>query len=1480
MSDIAVRLRRLPPTSRRALIAKLSESRNAVERVAPLSYAQQRLWFLEQFAAGNPYYNETSAYRFLFRVDVTALRRSLNKVVQRHEALRTVFVQTEGEPEQHVLPQLDLEIPVVDLSALRVDEREQAVMRIAERQGRQPFDLARGPLLRAALVRLAELDSVFVLTMHHIVCDGWSMRLFFEELQVFFEAEVAGRQAELPPLPLQYADFAEWQRGWLTGPVLDGQLEYWREQLADAPALELPVDFRRPATPTFGGAREAVRISAETYAAIKQVCDEERATPFMALLAAYQVFLHRYSGQDDIAVGSPVANRGRPEDERLIGFFVNTVVMRSDLSGEPSFRQLLRRVRDVALSAYEHQDLPFERIVEDLRPERDSAQNPIFQVTFQMLRSPARAPQSTELIQGIDVNLHTSKFDLRCDVWEEPTGGVDGYLEFSTDLFRPERVHAMARHFETLVSSAAAVPEARIGELQLLTAADEKRLVVDWNDTATGPPPLGCVQQAFELCAARDASALAVIDSRSSISYGELNERSNRLARYLGSRGVIPGSLVAVLLDRSVEYVVAIVAIVKAGAAYIPLDPAYPDERLALIMRDGVPLVLTTERYAGKLPPRVDCVRLDTDRQRWADLEPSNLPLQVDTHSLAYVVFTSGSTGRPKGVEVLHRGLANLVCWHNAEYQVTAQDRATLYANPAFDASVWEMWPYLSAGASLWIPDGSVHASPGELIKWMAESEVTISFLPTPVAEEIVGRELPAHLRLRALLTGGDRLRTYPERKLPFRFVNHYGPTEATVVATFADVSSGHADESPPIGRPIANMQAFVLDRYLQPVPPGVKGELYLAGRGLARGYLNDSSSTRDRFVPNPFDRRSGSRMYRTGDLVRRRLNGDLEFQGRVDRQLKIRGFRIEPEDIEAVLDEHPSVRKSLVMASNSPQGDPSIDAYIVPEANGSPTPVVDAEADRTLEWQRIYDSIYAGDNGGVDRSFDLVGWNSSYTGQPLSDDEMREQVEATVQRIRDLDGDRILEIGCGTGLLLFRLAATCDRYVATDFSGVVVESVRSECERRGLRHVELVQCPADDFSAVAEGDFDVVVLNSVAQYFPGIEYLVRVLTGAARAVRPGGSIFVGDVRNLRLLPWLHAGLEVDVAEDETSRVELRERIARRADHEQELVIDPRFFSAWAAAEGIDDVQFEVRRGRHHNEITKFRYDVVLGVGRHREPLGAPEERRWEELDGVGAWCTFIREHRWPVLVLRDVPSARLAEERRLAELLEGDAELTAAALRREMASVSPGVEPEDLWDLERDGVYTVRIDWSASDADGLLDVWFIAKRSDEERRWELPVPAAAPADARPWQSYANDVLSGSIQDGKTRALRDYLRRRVPEYMVPSHLVWTDRLPVTPNGKFDRRLLPPVRRFRDPATLYASPRGEVEEHIASAWRDVLGLDQVGAETNFFDLGGHSLLLVKVHSRLNAHLSTDLSIIDLFNYPTVRSLAQAMTTDRS
>ena len=915
----------------------------------PLSFAQERLWFLDRLEPDSAVYNIPMGLRLKGELNVPVLQRCLDEILRRHEALRTHFEALNGQPRQVIEPVAALPTPLVDLSGMPQPEWEADAMRVCNEEARRPFDLRHDLMLRAKLLRLGESQHVLLLTTHHIASDGWSLGVLLRELATLYEAFADGKASPLPELAVQYADFAVWQREWLQGPILEPQLNYWRKQLEGAPALlELPTDRPRPVTQKYRGALMPWELPKPLSVALGELSRREGATLFMTLLAAFQTVLHRYTSSDDILVGSPIAGRNRTELEPLIGLFLNTLVLRGDLSGNPSFRTLLGRTREMALGAYAHQHVPFERLVEELHPKRDLSHSPFFQVMFTFQNAPRETARLAGLeVTTVPVDSGTSKFELTLFV-SECGGTLQAAVEYDTDLFEAETIRRMLGHYQALLEGIVSNPDQRLSDLPLLTDAERRQLLVEWNDTRAELPRDKCAHQLFEEQAARTPQAPAVADESEALTYRELNERAGRLAAELRDLGVGPDVCVGVCLGRSVEMVVAMLAILKAGGAYVPLDPDYPAARLAFMLRDTkMPVVLLRESTRKNLRleiPNVQLLCVDSSQAaRRATRDPARQLRQVTIpkpDNLAYVIYTSGSTGLPKGVEIEHASLVNLIAWHQRAYAVTPADRAAQIASPAFDACVWELWPYLAAGAAVHIPGEETRLSPAKLAAWLATKAITLAFIPTPLAEAMLDEPWPEKCGLRALLTGGDKLHHPPSEKVPCVLVNHYGPAESTVVTTQYLVPPGkRSGQAPPIGRPIANTQVYILDPRLQPVPVGMPGELHIGGTGLARGYHNRPELTAEKFIPNPFPAPSGGRLYRTGDLVRWLPEGKIEFLGRLDHQVKIRGFRIELGEIESVLVEHPAVREAVVFAREDVPGDKRLVAYLTAKEGLSPKP-------------------------------------------------------------------------------------------------------------------------------------------------------------------------------------------------------------------------------------------------------------------------------------------------------------------------------------------------------------------------------------------------------------------------------------------------------------------------------------------------------------------------------------------------------------
>jgi amino acid adenylation domain-containing protein len=892
-------------------------------RLLPLSFSQRSLWLLERLQRAGAAYNLPTALRLGGPLDAAALAAALGRLVARHEALRTRFAEVDGEPGQEILPATAPPLARVDLSALPAHRREAVALALAEAEAARPFDLSAGPLLRAHLFRLGASDHLFLFVVHHAVGDGWSRQLMLQELGALYQAAAEGRPDPLPAPPLQFADYAAWQRRHLRGEALEALLARWRERLAGVPALELPTDHLRPAAWSFRGASRAASLDG-VGTGMEELARDGEATPFMVFLAALEVLLGRHAGQSDFAVGTPTANRNRSELEGVVGFFVNMLPLRADLGGAPTFRELLDRVRATALDAFGHQELPFELMVEELAPERDLGRNPIFQVSFQLgYGEETTFPGLSARL--VEVARDTAKFDLSFAV-ETSGGRFSATCEYAADLFEATTVRRLLDQLGRLLAGAVAEPDRAIGDLPLLSPAERHQVVAEWNDTEPSAPSGPSLLRRLDERTRRNPEALAVVQGDRRAAFGELEARAGRLAGRLRELGVGPETRVAVCLPRSIEAVVSYLAVWKAGGAYVPLDPSYPVERLEYILADsGAPVLIASGEPAAALA--WPGVRMVDPGESGDTVEEGESPADA----LAYVIYTSGSTGRPKGVEVAHGSLLNLVDWHVASYGLGAADRATMLARTGFDASVWEIWPALAAGASLHLPDEEVLTDAARLRDWMVERGITVSFVPTPLAELMLDLPWPEEVGLRALLTGGDALHRRPAAGLPFRLVNHYGPTEATVVTTAGEVAPEGTGEDrlPPIGRPLPGFRVHVLDAGLRPQPAGVPGELYVGGAGLARGYRGQPGLTAERFLPDPFAARPGERLYRTGDRVRHLPSGELEFLGRLDFQVKVRGFRIELGEIEALLGEHPAVRQCAVAVLQAGGGDKRLVAYV-----------------------------------------------------------------------------------------------------------------------------------------------------------------------------------------------------------------------------------------------------------------------------------------------------------------------------------------------------------------------------------------------------------------------------------------------------------------------------------------------------------------------------------------------------------------------
>jgi amino acid adenylation domain-containing protein len=959
-SDVLARRSKLTPEQLALLEKRLrgqatatepeSIGRRPLQERPPLSFAQQRLWFLDQLDPGNSFYNVPRALRFKGSVNRMALEQSLTEIIRRHEALRTTFPSENGEPVQVISLTSPLRIPLVDLDQLAEDERENEARQIASSEAASGFDLALGPLLRVVLIRLSAEDHLVLLTMHHIVTDGWSMGVLIKEVTTLYDSFSQGRPSPLPALSVQYADFSYWQQQQLRGEELDKHLGYWREKLGHAPTeLNLPTTWPRPLLQGHRGASHPLRIPKSMADALKTLSRHEGATIFMTLLTAFNILLYRYTSQSDILVGTPIANRNHEELEGLIGFFVNTLVLRTSFTPSMTFREALRQVRETTLGAYAHQDLPFERLVEELQPERNLSRTPLFQVMFILQNVPLAELQLSGLtLSAQDVYTTTAKFDLSWTAIETEQG-IMGSIEYDADIFSAAAIKLMSGHLLRLVASFVANPDARVSDLELLSETEQKLLLEEWNATTVERGVDLCIHQMFEQQVKQSPSELAVVFEDQRLNYSELNSRANRLAHFLRGLGVGPESHVAISLERSVEMLVALLGVLKSGAAYVPLDPAYPAERKAFMMEDSLAEVLIIQSEEDALGFNIERTRvvcLDSERDSIAQHSEGNPATGVEPDNLAYIIYTSGSTGRPKGIGLTHLALTNLIEWHRET--LSNGTRTMQFASLSFDASFHEMFAAWATGGTLFLVAEMTRMDPSALAEMVDQHGIEKIILPVVMLQEMARERAESKdslTSLKEIIATGEQLQlTSAIRRLFARLHactlhNHYGPSETHVVTAYSfgrDVSEWPS--LPPIGKPISNTRVFVLDEHQRLAPVEVYGEIYIGGDCLARGYFGRAELTAERFIPDPYSRSGGERLYRTGDLGRYLADGNIECAGRRDDQVKIRGFRVELGEVEAALARQPSVREVAVVMREDTIGDKRLIAYVVADSGTNRT--------------------------------------------------------------------------------------------------------------------------------------------------------------------------------------------------------------------------------------------------------------------------------------------------------------------------------------------------------------------------------------------------------------------------------------------------------------------------------------------------------------------------------------------------------------
>ncbi|NGM14131.1 amino acid adenylation domain-containing protein [Verrucosispora sp. CWR15] len=1417
----------------------------------PVSFAQQRLWFIHRFEGPSPTYIIPLSMRLRGKLDVPALRQAVHDVVVRHESLRTVFDELDGAPYQRVLDPDGLAIPWQEHEVT-----ESALQEALRLEARRPFDLAAEIPVRAALFRVGEHDAVLLLPLHHIAADGWSLGPLAEDLTAAYTARCDGQRPQWAALPVQYADYTLWQRDLLGGDdphsLYRRQLDYWTGQLAGLPeSLQLPTDRARLAVASFAGEVLPVELDESLTEDLRKLALRTGTTVSMVLQAGLAGLLSKLGAGNDIPIGSPIAGRTDEALNRLVGFFVNTWVARVDTSGSPSLIELVDRVREVSLAAYDHQDIPFEHLVEALNPVRSTAHHPLFQVCLALQNNVQPAFDLPGLkVSHEPVDMGVSRFDLFLNLMEETTGEgtsrIAGVVEYATELFDRDTVTGLLERWRRLLRQWVGAPDAPIDAVEILSR-DDLAALERWTGRARGTDRVvGTIPERFAAVVAEQPEAVALVaaDGEESWTYGELDRWANRIAHHLHARGVGRQHRVALVMERSPLLVAAVLGTLKAGACYVPVEPTWPRARIDLVLADLDPALVIDERLAEEDLAGYPTRPLDT-----AD---------VGGEHLAYLMYTSGSTGTPKGVEVSHRNVLSLAldpCWADADHQ-----RVLVHAPPTFDASTYEMWvPLLHGGAAVVAPPGKLDAA--RLATVIAERGVTALWLPAGLFDLITQHHPKSFVQVREVWAGGDVLSPAAVRRLvrddgTLTVVNGYGPTETTTFAARYRMSAPARCKDPlPIGEPMAGSRLYALDDRLRQVPQGVIGELYVGGDGVARGYANHPQLTSERFVADPFGR-PGERMYRTGDLVRWNHDGQLEFLGRVDEQVKIRGFRVEPGEIRAALRKRDGVAQAVVVPRTDRLGERRLVAYVVPEV---PAGADENSTEHVEKWRAIYDSMY--DETEVDATEignDFTGWKSSYTRDNIPLSEMRRWRDSVVEEVRGLRARRILEIGVGSGLLLGPLAPRAEAYWGTDFSLPVIERLEVQVGTDPcLKEKVSLRCQHAD---VADGlpvkYFDTVILNSVVQYFPDAAYLSRVLDVALDRLAPGGRILVGDVRNYGTLrEFLTAVHHAQHPQDSASAV--RAAVERAVLAEKELVIDPDFFTEWARTRpDVVAVDIRLKPGADQNELTRHRYEVIL----HKQPsqplrLADVRTANWgSEVPDLSGLETALARHGGRLRLAR-IPNARLVSE----------------AVQCGVPTNVGGtpLDPHELASWGKQRGYSVHCTWSA-EAPGWFEAVIIPVDSGHCRDGVY-----RPVGPRPRQ-LVNLPAAARRVSRLPSWLREELAAELPEYLVPGDIVVMERLPLTTNGKIDHSRLPEVEQADRE---YGSPRTPLEAELAGLFAEVLGVDRVGIEDDFFDCGGSSLQVIRLIWRIRAELGFDIPVRTIFQHPTVAEVAEHLAAGR-
>ncbi|MBV9791503.1 MAG: amino acid adenylation domain-containing protein, partial [Chloroflexi bacterium] len=1440
-------------------------------------------------------------------IDQDAFTRAWQEVLDRHPILRTAcYWEDLEEPLQVVQRGVTVPLSRHDWQSLTPAEQQEKLESHLADDRRRGFDLSQAPLLRLDLIALAPDNHQLVLSCHHLLLDGWSLAIVLKEFLAFYESLRQGQTLQLPR-SRPYRDYIAWLQQQDMAEV-EG---FWRETLKGFSA-PTPLGLSRGSglSTTSADASELMhRVSPETTAALRTLVQQQQLTVNTVVQGVWALLLSRYSRVEDVVYGAVVS--GRPSDlpgvEEMVGLFFNTLPVRVQVTPQTSVREWLQglQTRLVAARRYEYSPLMQVQSWSDV-----PAGLPLFESVVVFENYPIDDSLRTQASLTVRLQRAIERGNYPLFAVVALGNELRVRLIYDRQRFDEPTIARMASHFETALASIVADPEQPLDQIALLSADERRQLLSEWNANQLAIPTGKNMIQLFEEQAARTPEAIAAGERDQQLSYDQLNRRANQLARQLVARGVGPDIVVGLLAERGLDLLTSMLAVFKAGGAYLPLDPHHPAQRhVQVLTQSGSPLVLATSPFVPALseavaamPPDSQPAILDMGELLATPADDANLAVRADARNLAYVIYTSGSTGVPKGAMIEQRGMLNHLYAKIADLQLTDQDRVAQTASQCFDISVWQFFVALVVGAQVHIYPDEIAFDPRQLLQHVDQDGITIletvPSLLRAMLDEGGALELSA---LRWLIPTGEALppdlcQQWLQRYPRIPLLNAYGPTECSDDVTHHPILSAPADLlHVPIGRPVANMRLYVLDHRLQPTPIGAIGELYVGGIGVGRGYLNDPARTAEVFVPDLFvaenaaAEESGGRLYRTGDLARYLSDGNIEFLGRIDHQVKLRGFRIELGEIEAVLTQHPAVHAAVVIEREDRPGDKFLAAYVVTPPKDQAALSTDSaetsdwESEQVSRWQAIYDDAYSQQQASADPTFNTNSWDSSYTGEAFPEDEMREYVHHTVERVLSSKPKRVLEIGCGTGLLLFRIAPHTTTYYGTDIAPSALRHIQQQIANYSetLPPITLLQQEANNFSGFAPGSFDAIVINSVVQLFPSMDYLVDVIQGAVNLVTDG-VVFIGDVRSLPLLETFHVSVQMERSDPALTRQALDQVVQRRLTREKDMLIDPAFFFALKQhIPQISHVELQLKRGHYHNEFTRFRYDVLLYTSGATAPSAEYLWLDWEkEALSIERVREMLSTTQPEIVGFTRVPNARILTDVIARNWINGNEgpELV-GDLRTSARAVAEAtaIDPEALWALCEELPYQAAITWTESGVEGYFDVVFKhVAPAETETAGKQPLLPERVVQRKAWHTYANNPLQALFLEEVVPQLRTFLKEKLPEYMVPAAFVLLDTLPVTANGKIDRKALPAPQLTTAALTdTFTAPQDTIEEQLVEIWENLLDVRPISVTDNFFEIGGHSILAVRMMSQVQRVFGEHLPLATLFRGATIQELAKEL-----